>query len=291
MQRKAYATALAALLVAFVGGCSAGSGDDGAAADTKAGEAPAAAAPGKYRTLYEPCGAVERATLRDLLPGAAQLPEEQQEKVYKGTAAVTYDTDRRVGCSWKADAPDASHQLRIDVERVVSYDPAVSDDTKAQEVYGGKRDAAQLPSPVDPRNEQVQETRSPGGSPSTPTPSSSSSTSTGAGTGTGKGASAAGASGTTAPTVTPSGTAATPEGLEPRELDGLADAAFLDDALTRAGSTAQHRTVSVVFRTSNVIVTVEYVEQPARTTVIPDSKELQEKAQALARNLAERFND
>ncbi|MEU2428569.1 DUF3558 domain-containing protein [Streptomyces sp. NPDC007861] len=290
MQRKAYATALAALLVAFVGGCSAGSGDDGSAPDTKAGEVSAAAAPGKYRTLYEPCGAVERSTLRDLLPGAAQLPEEQQEKVYKGAAAVTYDTDRRVGCSWKADAPDASHQLRIDVERVVSYDPAVSDDSKAQEVYAGKREAAQLPSLADPRDEQVQGTRSPSGGPSTPPPSAGA----GAGADSGKGAGAsstASASGAVAPVVTPSGAAGTPEGLEPRELDGLADAAFLDDALTRAGSTAQHRTVSVVFRTSNVIVTVEYVEQPALTTVIPDSKELQEKAQALARNLAERFND
>lgn len=70
-------------------------------------------------------------------------------------------------------------------------------------------------------------------------------------------------------------------------VGGLGDAAFLDDLLTRAGSTAQHRTVSVVFRTSNVIVTVRYGEQPALVTKVPDSKELQDKAQALARKLAE----
>ncbi|MGW2562869.1 DUF3558 domain-containing protein [Streptomyces sp. NPDC001514] len=278
MQRKAYVPALAALLVALVAGCTAGSGDDGSAPDTQPGDAPGSvAAPGKYRTLYEPCGAVQRAALKDLLPVAAELPEEQQEKVYRGTAAVTYDTDRRVGCSWKADAPDASHHLRIDVERVVSYDPDVSDDDRAQEVYAGKKDAAQLPAPADPRDEKGRETQPAGG---TPTPTNGTATAP------------AGTSGTAGTAAgSPSGTPATAEGLEPRELDGLGDAAFLDDALTRAGSAAQHRTVSVVFRTSNVIVTVEYSEQPAGTTEVPDSKELQEKAQALARNLAERFND
>ncbi|MFE7774440.1 DUF3558 domain-containing protein [Streptomyces sp. NPDC057445] len=283
MQRKAYVSGTAALLVALLAGCTAGSGDTGSTADTKPGDSAGsdAAAPGRYRTLYEPCGAVQRSTLRDLLPGAAELPEEQQEKVYKGTAAVTYDTDRRVGCSWKADAPDASHHLRIDVERVVSYDPEVSDDDRAQEVYARKQDAAQLPAPADPRDEKVQETRTPSGTPSPPS------------SGTAGTPAAPGATGTTGTSDT-TGTAnptETTEGLEPRELDGLGDAAFLDDALTRAGSTAQHRTVSVVFRTSNVIVTVEYIEQPALATELPDSKELQEKAQALARNLAERFNE
>ncbi|WP_351234511.1 DUF3558 domain-containing protein [Streptomyces sp. NPDC002133] len=278
MQRKAYVPALAALLVALAAGCTGGSGDDGSTADAQPGDSPGSvAAPGKYRTLYEPCGAVERSTLRNLLPGTAELPEEQQEKVYQGTAAVTYDTDRRVGCSWKADAPDASHHLRIDVERVVSYDTDVSDDDRAQEVYARKKDAAQLPAPADPRDEKAQQ---PPAATGAPTPTS--------GTAAGTTGTTTDTSGTNAPTGTPSGTI---EGLEPRELDGLGDAAFLDDALTRAGSTAQHRTVSVVFRTSNVIVTIEYIEQPARTTEIPDSKELQEKAQALARNLAERFNE
>lgn len=93
------------------------------------------------------------------------------------------------------------------------------------------------------------------------------------------------------PTATPSGSAGSATGLEPRMLEGLGNAAFLDDVLGRAGSTAQRRSVSVVFRTSNVIVTIVYVEQPARTTEVPDSKELQEKAQSLARGLAEQFND
>ncbi|MFE2019462.1 DUF3558 domain-containing protein [Streptomyces sp. NPDC059499] len=262
-----------ALLAALVAGCSAGSGADDPAADSKPGSPTVSAAPpGKYRTLPESCRAVPRSTLKDLLPGAAELPEEQQDKVYGGTASVTFDTDRKVGCSWKSEAPDASRNLSIDFERVVSYDPAVSDDDRAQDVYTKKESAAGLS----------------GG------PSSSVS---GTPTGSPSGKPSASPSGT--PGGSASGAPATPsapstgsdEDLRPRLLDGLGDAAFLDDALTRAGSTAQHRTVSVVFRTSNVIVTIEYTEQSALVTEVPDSKELQEKAQALARKLAETLSE
>ncbi|MFD5427047.1 DUF3558 domain-containing protein [Streptomyces sp. NPDC127084] len=287
MQRKAakaYVTALAALIAAVATGCTSGSGDGGSGDDTKPGgsEAPAAA-PGKYRTLYEPCGAVPGATLMDLLPGTAELPEDQREKVLQGTAAITYDTDRRVGCSWKADGSEASHRLRIDVERVVSYDPAISDDEQAQEVYARKQEAAQLPAPVaDPRAEKAQQSGTPSDSPG----------SAGAAAPRSRAAEASpSGSPSAAGTTSSPAAAATPDGLEPRELVGLGDAAFIDDALARSGSTAQRRTVSVVFRTSNVIVTVEYAEQSSRVTEVPDSGELQEKAQALARNLDERFND
>ncbi|MFD7612008.1 DUF3558 domain-containing protein [Streptomyces sp. NPDC059828] len=280
---------MAALLAVLVAGCSSGSGDGGSGDDTKpGGSAGSAAPPGKYRTLYEPCGAVPPATLKDMLPGAAELPEDQQEKVFQGTAAVTYDTDRRAGCSWKADGANASHRLRIDVERVVSYDPAVSDDDQAQAVYARKQEAAQLPAPAaDPHDEKAQQSGTPSGSPS---PAGSTTPGT-----PGAGASSTGTPGS--PSTSASGTrsspstAVTPDGLEPRQLDGLGDAAFIDDALARSGSTAQRRTVNVVFRTSNVIVTVEYAEQPGLITEVPDSRELQEKAQALAQNLAERFND
>lgn len=49
--------------------------------------------------------------------------------------------------------------------------------------------------------------------------------------------------------------------------------------------------MSVVFRTSNVIVTIQYTAQPALSTEIPDSKELQEKAQALGRKLVDSFSE
>lgn len=66
--------------------------------------------------------------------------------MYEGTPAGTFDTDRRVGCSWKSEAADASRSVTIDFERVVSYDPAVSDEDRAREVYAKKEEAADLPS-------------------------------------------------------------------------------------------------------------------------------------------------
>ncbi|MFD9504613.1 DUF3558 domain-containing protein [Streptomyces sp. NPDC060035] len=268
-----------ALLAALVVGCSAGSGADDPPADREPGSPTVSAAPpGKYRTLPESCRAVPRSTLKDLLPGAAELPEEQQDKVYEGTASVTFDTDRKVGCRWKSEAPDASRNLSIDFERVVSYDPAVSDDDRARELYAKKEGAAGLsaapsgsatgsPSGTPTGSPSDSPTGSPGGSASgtPPTPSS--------------------------PSADADADADADEDLRPRVLDSLGDAAFLDDALTRAGSTAQHRTVSVVFRTSNVIVTVQYTEQSALITEVPDSKELQEKAQALARKLAQTLSE
>ncbi|MEV6743574.1 DUF3558 domain-containing protein [Streptomyces sp. NPDC051080] len=297
-----------ALLAALVVGCSADSGTDGSAADSKPGEETvAAAAPGKYRTLPEPCRTVETSTLKDLLPGAAELTEEQQQKVYEGTASVTYDTDRRVGCSWKSEDPSSSHTLFIDFERVVSYDPAVSDDDRAREVYTKKETAAGLSSPS-----------------ATPDAAKSAENAAdkekgaekGAGKDAGKKQTSAASDDASDPTShalsgptpeddstdaatdpstggesTDDGTGTPDESLQPRVLDDLGDSAFLDDLLTRAGSTAQHRTVKVVFRTSNVIVTVEYADQPTVSTVVPDSKELQEKAQALARKLVEKFSE
>lgn len=267
MQRKAYVPGLAALLVALLAGCTAGTGTDGSATDSKAGQPQASSAPaGKYRTLREPCGTVGRPLLEDLLPGTAELTEEQQGKLFRGTPSVTYDTDRRVGCSWRAEGPDASHRLTLDYERVVSYDTAVSDDDLAQEVFAKKQSAASVPITPDDTADAPDGQASASTTPSRPQT-------------------------TTSPAAPPAPTDT--DGLEPRELDGLGDAAFLDDTLTAAGSgsTAQNRAVSVVFRTSNVIVTLVYTEQPTLATEVPDSKELQDKAQSLARRLAEQFTD
>ncbi|MFE9490888.1 DUF3558 domain-containing protein [Streptomyces sp. NPDC006641] len=293
-----------ALLAAFVVGCSADTGTGGSAADSKPGETSvAAAAPGKYRTLPEPCGAVATSTLKDLLPGAAELSEEQQQKVYEGTAAVTYNTDRRVGCNWKSEDPSSSHTLSIDFERVVSYDPAVSDDDRAREVYTKKETSAGLTSPSgspdsadggkDEGTDGSKGDSSKDGTKGTKSdpPADSDPTSHALTTPASTSASEGGSTGATADENTDDTTGSSADSLQPRVLDDLGDSAFLDDLLTRAGSTAQHRTVSVVFRTSNVIVTVEYTEQPAVSTVVPDSKELQEKAQAVARNLVDKFSE
>ncbi|MEV7656353.1 DUF3558 domain-containing protein [Streptomyces anulatus] len=276
-----------ALLAALVVGCSAGSDSNANGADSKAGSPTVTPAPpGKYLTLPAPCRAVPRGTLKDLLPGAAELPADQQEKVFRGSASVTYDTDRKVGCSWKSDAPNATRSLSIDFERVVSYDPAVSDDDRADTVYAKKEKAAGLSSSATPGPDAEKNTGTPGEKektkgtdaekPKDPDPA-------GDATDSADPSSSSSSSG---------GSSAGPEDALPsRVLDNLGDAAFLHDLPTRAGSTAQHRTVSVVFRTSNVVVTVRYAEQPALVTQVPDSKELQEKAQALARKLAEKLSE
>ncbi|MEU1466679.1 DUF3558 domain-containing protein [Streptomyces sp. NPDC005761] len=277
----------AVLIAALVAGCSAGTEGDASATDSKPGTLAASALPpGKYRTLPEACRAIPLATLRDLLPGAAQLPEAQQEKVYEGMPAGTFDTDRRVGCSWKSDAPDASRSITIDFERVVSYDPAVSDDDRAREVYAKKEEAADIPSVSLPSGDADKETASPEGSPTGDKNTDGKTDATPDADG------ATGSADDTGGDAADGGTAGSPaENLQPRVLDRLGDSAFLDDLLTRAGSAAQHRTVSVVFRTSNVIVTIEYTAQPALPTEVPDSKELQEKAQALGEKLVDGLSE
>jgi hypothetical protein len=79
--------------------------------------------------------------------------------------------------------------------------------------------------------------------------------------------------------------------LQPRVLEDLGDEAFLDDQLAGSGSTAQQRTVTVAFRTSNVIVTIEYEEQSATVGVVPDSEEMQDRAQKLAARLADALSE
>ncbi|WP_225800347.1 DUF3558 domain-containing protein [Streptomyces sp. NK15101] len=312
MQRKRYApgrtgsTARTAVVLALGLGlgagltaCSAGTPADDVAVDAKAGQAAAPVAPpGRYRTLFEPCGAVPQATLKVLLPGAAALPDAERDKAYRGVAAVTYDTDRRVGCTWKADTADTSHWLSLDVERVVSYDAAVSDDDRAQEVYVRKQVAAGIPVPTAPPTPTAAPTV-----PATGAPSAAGKPAAGSAALAGK-APSAGATPAGAPTGAPAGSpsgvptgSASPgsgpaaTGLGPRVLEGLGDVAYLDDALSAVGANGHQRAVSVVFRTSNVIVTVWYREQTTGSPEAPDSAELQEKARYLARQLAERLEE
>ncbi|MEV5182331.1 DUF3558 domain-containing protein [Streptomyces werraensis] len=273
MQRKAYGPGVAALLAAVLAGCT-GSPDSGGQADDSnpggAGTATQAAQPGRYATLPEPCGTVGDRTLEELLPGLTELTDEQQrEKAYAGEATLTYDTDRKVGCRWKVESLAATDRLLVDFERVVSYDNAVSDDAQAEELFARKRTAAQLPVP----------TVTGSGSPSP--------TGSGASTGPADPRGSATASG---PPSSPSSTASpsvAPSDLQPRVLEDLGDEAFLDDALDSSGSTVQERTVTVAFRTSNVIVTIEYAEQPVTVGAVPDSKEMQDRARKLAVELSD----
>ncbi|WP_299537927.1 DUF3558 domain-containing protein [uncultured Streptomyces sp.] len=290
----AYAPGVA-LLAALVVGCSSGSGTDESADDDKAGGPTVVAAPGRYRTLPEACSSVPAATLRALLPDDTARTEDQRESLYEGTASVTFDTDRKAGCRWKAEADDASRSLTVDFERVVSYDPAVSDDSRADLVYEKAAEAAGL-APAAPDADATGEAdASPSGTASPTGTGSPSDAGSGAGTGDGPAAQgSATPAGTPSPTPTTGGSTPADDAaqtLPPRRLTGLANEAFTSDVLESSGSTAQHRTVSVVFRTSNVVVTIRYAEQPRLTDEVPDSTELQEKAQALARTLADRLSE
>ncbi|EPD55703.1 MULTISPECIES: hypothetical protein [unclassified Streptomyces] len=273
MQRKAYVPGVAALLVALLAGCTGGSGDGGSTDDSNpgdAGTASAAAQPGKYRTLPEPCSAVSHDTLDAMLPGIKQITdEEQRDKAYQGEATLTYDTDRKVGCRWKVQSTAATDHLLVDFERVVSYDNSVSDDTQAQELFAQKETAADLPEP----------TPSGSGTPGDATTSADPGSDDGADPST-SASSSPSSSASSSPSVPPAD-------LQPRVLSGLGDEAFLDDALSGSSSTAQQRTVTVAFRTSNVMVTIQYEEQPASVGVVPDSKEMQDRARKLAAQLAD----
>ncbi|MFC3576988.1 DUF3558 domain-containing protein [Streptomyces yaanensis] len=280
MQRKAYVPGAAVLLAALLAACTGGSGSGGAPDDSKAGASTmsaTAAQPGKYRTLSDACGAVSHDTLDSLLPGIKQIADQgRRERAYEGEAALTYSNDRRSGCRWKSEVPGATDHLFVDFERVVSYDNAVSDDSRAEQVYGAKEKAADLPEPVvGPSSGSGAASPAAGGTasasatpPATATASSSASAS-------------ASDSASDSASGSPSATG-TPADLQPRTLDDLGDEAFLNDQL----STAQQRTVTVVFRTSNVIVTIQYDEQPTTTQTAPSSEDMQDKARKLAQRLA-----
>ncbi|MEU0407365.1 DUF3558 domain-containing protein [Streptomyces griseorubiginosus] len=268
MQRKAYVPGVAALLAALLAGCTGSSGGDGTTDDANpgdAGTASAVAQPGKYRTLPEACGVVSQNTLDALLPGIAQITDEDQRaKAYEGEATLTYDTDRKVGCRWKVEAADATEYLSVDFERVVSYDNAVSDDAQAQQLFAQAEEKADLPAAATASaTSDVEESVTAAGPTASPSATPSGSVS-----------------------ASPSGSSSVPPAdLQPRLLDDLGDEAFLDDSLGNSGSTAQQRKVTVAFRTSNVIVTIEYEEQPTTIGATPDSKEMQDNARKLASQL------
>ncbi|MFD4634214.1 DUF3558 domain-containing protein [Streptomyces sp. NPDC058284] len=290
---------VAALLAVILTGCTGGSGDDGGD-DAKPGDNGSSAAPaqpGKYRTLPEPCGAVGHGALDAMLPGIVEIEDaDQREKAYEGTPAATYDTDRRVGCNWKIESSGASHHLLVDFERVVSFDGTVSDDARAAEVYATKLREAGLSRPAgtstpgDGEGPDAESTDEPGDK-AQGGKKGTSDDDKGKGKGKGKDAGSGEEKDEGAQDASGSHPATPPPGLEPRSLTDLGDEAFLDDALASAGSASRHRTVTVVFRTSNVIVTIEYDEQPGRRTDVPDSKEMQDKAQELADSLAGEFDE
>lgn len=265
-------TALAAGAAGLTG-CTGGSGD-GSTSDSKAGGSSAAPAqPGKYRSLPAPCKAgADSKKLKGMLPAGDSLTPEQRDQMYAGVADASYDGDRHVGCRWSGQSPEETRLLSVGFERVVSYDRTTSsDDDKAKQVYVRRLTDAKLPFPGPTANP----------TPAAPTPA--------APTPAAPNPSVPAAPG--AP-VSPSASPSAPVELGSRVLEDLGSDAFLEDKLSPAGaSAAQSRTVRIVFRTSNVIVTIEYSVQPALPGTIPPSTETQDKARQLAQALAERLSE
>ncbi|MFJ4701562.1 hypothetical protein ACIP5N_25725 [Streptomyces sp. NPDC088768] len=295
MRGKAWAPGVAVLLAVALAGCTGGEETGGPDAKRGASDTTTAAAPrpGRFDTLPQPCKAVDRATLDSLLPGLRALPADEREDGYAGTLAPTFDNERKVGCAWKAEAAedgDRTDSLTLDLERVVSYDAAKSDDDRARDIFEKHRTAAHIPDPSPSGSASA--SGSPSGSPSgsaspgdSTSPSGSPSPTSGE---TGK--SGQSASGSPSPS-TSGDTGATPAELLPRTLSGLGNDAFLNDSLSTASAGGSHRTVTVVFRTSNVVVSVVYQQQPGGADEVPDSKEMQDKARKLADRIAGSFEE
>ncbi|MFI8263001.1 MULTISPECIES: DUF3558 domain-containing protein [unclassified Streptomyces] len=267
---------LTALMAGAAGltGCTSGSGD-GSDTDSKAGDSSPAPAPaGKYRSLPAPCKAADGKRLKAMLPAGDSLTEQQRAQLYAGVADTSYDGDRHVGCRWTAQSPEETRLLSVGFERVVSYDRTLmSDDDKARQVYVRRLTDAHLPFPGPTASPTPSTAAGAATSPGAPPPASGQPASPGAGS--------------------PSASAsAPPPELGSRVLEGLGTEAYIEDKLSAAGaSAAQSRTVRIVFRTSNVIVTVEYSVQPALPGTVPSSPETQDRARQLAQALVERFNE
>ncbi|MET9604570.1 DUF3558 domain-containing protein [Streptomyces sp. NPDC006512] len=291
-------TALAAAVTGLTG-CTDGSGM-GTGDPKNGGNTAAPAQPGKYRSLPQPCKAADGKRLRAMLPASESLTSEAREQLYEGTADASYDGDRHVGCRWNTQVPEGTLLLSVNFERVVSYDRATtSDDDKAHQVYVSRLTAAHLPFPGPATTPGAGSSGSPspggapapGATPGTGAPASPSDAPSGAPSGT-PGAPSASASASASVAASPSASPSASPELGSRVLEGLGNEAFLDDKLSAAGATAaQARTVRIVFRTSNVIVTVEYSVQPAGPGTVPPSAETQDKARQLAQALVERFNE
>jgi hypothetical protein len=199
--------------------------------------------------LPEPCGSIGQSTLKALLPESSD---------YAGQAALTYDTDRRVGCKWSGTTNGGTRNLSIDIERAVSYDPTVSDEDQARQQYDKKAVAAGLPA-------------------SSASPSASSSAS-------------ASASPSASPSASASASASASDSaaLAPRVLSGLGNSAFLNDVLTTKDS-GLHRDVTIVFRKANVLVTLVISQWSTNNSVTPGSQELQDGARKAASEIAGQF--
>ncbi|NGN63735.1 DUF3558 domain-containing protein [Streptomyces sp. A7024] len=268
----AAAAAFSTLALALAG-CTGSGGnglvDDGE--DSGTASSPSAASSGKYRTLPEACASVDSGQLSDLLPGAesadaaddgnaspgADAEGKAPSEALAGKPILTYDSQRRAGCEWQTESAQGQHQLKVRFERVVSYNDNLSDDDRAAEVFLSRAEKHGF----DPASSTVPTEEPTAGDD-------------------------ASGSGDPSPSESGSTGSADPSLAAPRALEDLGDEAFLDDDASAADTSAR-RDVTVVFRTSNVVVTVEYGQSLTTPNRIPAPADLQGKAEDVAEQLAE----
>ncbi len=145
--RAALLSAGAIAPAALLAGCSLSSGA-GAAPSATATASPTASV--RYATLPDPCGAISRATLKSLVPGAKSL---------KGSEAGSGQPKLRGGCSWNGlhgyqyRYLDASFQrfdtlagaAPADTQATTAYHAAVRTTAGAAQADKGKATTAPLP--------------------------------------------------------------------------------------------------------------------------------------------------
>ncbi|MBB0245484.1 hypothetical protein FNQ90_15575 [Streptomyces alkaliphilus] len=326
MRRMAFiaGAALPGILLVTLLSCSSDLGEE-IGNGTGNGTGPTASA-GRYSTLPEPCGAVDRELLTALLP-------ETDEETLAGVPAATFNTARRVGCVWEVPGARGTHRLSVDFLRVVSYDPEVSDEEQA----GREFEAAAESAGLEPRAER--EDGAPEGGADSARDGSAASPSPGEGdTGGGDGTDGDTRTEGTADTDTEDPGARDPEetdsdgedgetdpdaedtdeGTEPpddgdndetpddngtdgdrdngdgdgedgpRRVENLGEEAWLDDRLA-TDANGDLREIVVTFRTSNAIVTVTLTEDFGSGGPLPREAETLDRAVELARRLAGRF--
>jgi hypothetical protein len=251
-------------------GCTAGlDGTDDATGSEPPGSLTEPAEAGQFTALPEPCGAVDEETLRALLPGG-------DPEMYEGVPTPTYDAGRRVGCEWRGAAETTTHQLVVDLERVISYDPEISDDDQAALEFDELAVDAGVSLDGSETGTETGETETGTGSTATDGTDESEGLE-------GSEEDALEEGYTEAPT--------SPEGaLANRPLDDIGHAAYIDDQLT-SGNASARREVEVAFRNANVIVTVNYTVSTSVAGEAPESATLQEGAQTVAQQLAGGFDD
>jgi hypothetical protein len=301
----------AAVLLLGLTACNTGfNGNDGVNGGSSPATSPVSQ-PGRYSGLPEPCGAPEQDRLAALLPGA-------DAAALTGDSLATYDNGRRAACDWASEDAGTSYQLTVDFLRVISYDPEISDNDQAALDFADRADQAAIPRSGDTRDEDDGDAEAGPDDGDTAEPGATGDTGdTGEDPDTDESATGDGDDGsetgtatdpddTTDPDADPdpgdgtgTGTAGEPAEdlngatrptgeLAPRLLDGIGNAAYIDDRLSEDGT---RREISLVFHTANVIVVIDYSMSAGEAARLPRSAALQETVRALAGQVTGRFED